>query len=517
MREPASAEERIFLDALTTYADSCTQPQLTPSCPYFRIDDGRPVCGEECRSILESHGVADRPVRVSAVGGLLMTGRAIPTSAVAGHNAFDAAQNFLNDRDKPVDEQSTSSLLLSLRAQLTRNVLRAEPDHVAPLSLWGELLRRGIDMDNVFAGALASIVASAVSVRVLVELLAKDEVVDASDIIGDGERRWASIIENDVAAERTDHFAWDRRKLSSLMSALGSESSVLNDSGTLSTIISRPDIQYVVSEAFTSRISAWLNGLASHDLEAAMRVDPPAAGLFPALPISEVRHTGGMWIWERFTVTELTRWSTSSLLQEWQWSRGGRTQLCEARTMMERVITANQVTDAAMSALDRDDKEHLQVELFHPGRYVQIAANHLAVGDWDKAVKLFEGLVALRPGDGEAWNNLGFCQLGTSATIALPMFRRAAALQRPVPLISWANQALALHLLGQDDEASNFARKGIGNASDSNDWQATVWHHPVADGELELGDTPTVKEYLINLLAHIENGDCTSRGEDFAS
>ncbi len=85
-------EHRIFLDALQSYADACTLPDLTPSCPYYRLTDDGPSCEWQCWDVLDRHGGATRPVREHVVGGLVLTGVELPLAAVAGAQDYDARQ-----------------------------------------------------------------------------------------------------------------------------------------------------------------------------------------------------------------------------------------------------------------------------------------------------------------------------------------------------------------------------------------------------------------------------------------
>jgi hypothetical protein len=512
-------QERIFLDALASYADSCVQPALTPSCPYYRNELGTPSCGEECRGILESRGVADRPVQSVVIGGLSMTGRSMPRFVVAGADEFDAGRLFLRDSDLPVREQSTAALMIGLRAEMSNNVLASSRNTQLALDTWGELTRRQINMDRVFAGGIAPSMAAFVSARAVIELLARDGLLDAESIFGSSssasDPSWADIALATPTARESQTHARREIQLDPLFSILGSETTLLGGANGLRSIFARADVQYVLSPSFTRRVAAWFNGLAGHDLESALGAVLPAPDLFAALPSRETRQVGGLWIWERFTLTALEQWSSSSLIQEWQWSKGGSTDLCGHRTLSERVLSADRIAEVAMRGLADDDDSPVAAEMFDPALFVQAAANHLADGEWDKASKIFEGIVKLRPGDGEAWNNLGFCQLGKSAAIALPMLRRGLALQRPVPVISVANQVLALHLLGRDEEALEAADACL---SEEHDWvpNATVWIHPASEGELELGSADPVT-YLSALRLHVAEGQCDSRGQDAAS
>lgn len=51
---PSGGPERtLFLRALREYSTSCTPPELTPGCPFFRVDPTiGPWCREECMDVL---------------------------------------------------------------------------------------------------------------------------------------------------------------------------------------------------------------------------------------------------------------------------------------------------------------------------------------------------------------------------------------------------------------------------------------------------------------------------------
>jgi len=74
----------LLLDALVTYSDSCTLPNLTPSCPYFVQSEAGPTCREQCRDLMAQSGAADRRVRDVRIGGLVLHGRGMPQAWPAG-------------------------------------------------------------------------------------------------------------------------------------------------------------------------------------------------------------------------------------------------------------------------------------------------------------------------------------------------------------------------------------------------------------------------------------------------
>ena len=66
---------------------------------------------------------------------------------------------------------------------------------------------------------------------------------------------------------------------------------------------------------------------------------------------------------------------------------------------------------------------------------------------------VFAGLCELRPGDGEALKNLGFCLLSTDVEQGLLKLQEACLYCRSRTVVNAVNTALALHLLGRDAAA----------------------------------------------------------------
>ena len=93
----------------------------------------------------ERHGAGHTDVRVTRIGGLVMTGMALPAAVAAGVGGYDARQCFVEERERPLAQQSTSTLLLSLRAALGRPLTSRRPDSPArALAIWSELAVRGV-------------------------------------------------------------------------------------------------------------------------------------------------------------------------------------------------------------------------------------------------------------------------------------------------------------------------------------------------------------------------------------
>ena len=86
------------------------------------------------------------------------------------------------------------------------------------------------------------------------------------------------------------------------------------------------------------------------------------------------------------------------------------------------------------------------------------------------------GLCELRPGDGEALNNLGFCLLPTEVEEGLLKLQQASLYSRSRTVVNAANTALALHLLGRDVAALAVGEECLATAPQDMT-PAFLWRH----------------------------------------
>ncbi|MFJ4044353.1 tetratricopeptide repeat protein [Microbacterium sp. NPDC089987] len=512
------AESRLIAEAVVTYADSCTLPKLTPGCPYYRTEDGTPTCSEECRALSQKLGVQSRGEYQTQIGGLIMHGRAIPVRSAGGMRDYDATREYITDRDKEPRHQSTASLLLSLNNALVTNALTGTITRLDDaLRLWGEAERRIEAIESVFHSGIAQQVASAVIVRVTLEYLNREGRVDIEDVIGapefDSTAGWwdaATLSAEDTARTiRRGHADTSSKRL--LRTALPH---LFDDEAELDELVQHPVIAHSLTSTFRRRVVRWLTNIMSVDLAGALSVRPPHAPLFAAHEPTPTTDPVGLWLWERFTVTRVEEWSAGSLALEWDWASNGSDVRCDSRAMAERVVDADTTSRLAMTRSLERYSGPVYVHGFVSSEYAERASNLLVTGQWEEASRIFEGLVELSPGDAEAWNNLGFCSLAADSEDAIVMLRRAEALSRTPSLLTAANIALALHLTGEDGEALKTAREALEWESPVGAGSAWLWEHPVADdydAELALGDFPNVRDYLENLLRHIEEASCDQR------
>ncbi len=509
-------EAHLIADALVTYADTCTLPRLTPSCPFFRSGDEGPTCGEECRDVIARHGGEERPEASRAIGGLVLHGRSIPVRVAGGIEEFDATRSYLQDHQKQPREQSTPSLMLSLRAVLVEHAITGRGSRLDEAKdLWAELSRRIPAVNRAYIGGLSQSVANAVSTRVVLEHLRRGGNTELDEAFGIGEVEdgdsWLAAAE----ASRLTAEVHRSRSPSSLAPDLDllrrALPQLFRSKDDIAALLTEPLVEHVLSPVFVNRVTRWLGNILPIDPPGALAVRPPTDVLFAALDASDNREEIGRWLWERFTVTTVDDWSYPSLVLEWDWIQKGFTDHCDTRAMAERTISEERLARLAMQrAANAQNAERPAVKAFEPARYVPHALRLLRSGDLAGASRVFEGLVELSPGHSTAWNNLGFCQLPDDANAALVSFRRAEALSRFPSMIALANETLALHLLSKDEEALEVASEALEASQPVDSGHAWVWQHPSSDPSkpLSLGDVSDVRQYLVELADHIRNNDC---------
>lgn len=514
---------KIFLDALVTYSDACTRPQLTPSCPFFRSAEDGPTCAEECRGIAEDAGVSSRPIGEAVVeGGLVLTGRQLPTTAAAGAFDFDAQRIYIQERELPHGEQSTTSLLIGLAVGLRperRESTSSDEERV--LSIWRELEARSVSVEGVVRGAIVPQMAARIAERSLLPHVAQSGTLPPSasvallrDLADAPPGSWSTLLDALVAsfgrepAARAAATRSSRSPYRRLAPGVVERPLPERDEGDAFEIPVDAHIMLAMSGEFVGRVEEWLSRLLEEDLLAALRATPPPPSVFLALDYDRViRDETGLWIWERFAVTEFAEWSDSSLLLEWRYLRGDYCGPCPDRIFAERVTPREIIAERALERASRLRGVKVVPQDLHPMYFVEQAVAHLKAGRWEAAASIFRGLVEIRPADGEAWNNLGFCEVHGSPEAAFAALEHASLFELREPLINVANRCLALHLLGRDDEAMALAESTtyLRAASPTS---AYLWRHMARSEALVLEEDGHPALYLDDLVAHIRAGDC---------
>lgn len=423
--EADDRSQHLVLHALVSYANSCTLPNLTPSCPFFEDGTDGPSCHEQCRSIIEDQSGLASQVASHVLGGLRITGRELPSSVVAGGGSFDAAQVYLEDKDLPVVRQRTSSLMLSLRSNVVRRVLRTSVvSEFEPIDYWGELLRRGVAMDRVGAGGLARAVAGAIALRTVMDRLAHAGHGPEATAEGFEPSPWTAVLAASFADEQDEVNAGRRRPssasipMSRVFEAMGLADELEQD------LLQDPVIAYALSTRFMDRVATWLSLQIIDDLANALAFVAPPTSVFRALVPSARVDEAGLWLWERFTITSLDEWTQSSLLLEWKWLDEGRSDLCDTRVLRERDLDETAVGRRALRRASGTQLRKNRETGIDASMFVDRAKNLLVNGQIAEATQIFADLVELRPGDSEAWNNYGFCMIALDAPTALDALRR---------------------------------------------------------------------------------------------
>ncbi|WP_136045027.1 hypothetical protein [Microbacterium sp. K41] len=434
---------------------------------------------------------------------------------------YDATREYIKDRDKEPRDQSTASLLLSLANAVVINALAGDIRGLDDaLRLWGEAERRITALDEVFRAGISDQAARAIIARVVLEHLHASGRIDIADVTGaplvDEGASWleaATLSAEHTASRTTRRTFLDLPDKSILSQALPQ---LFDSEDEIDELVSNPVIAHTLTETFRRRVIRWLGNLLPVDLTGTLSARAPHAPMFAALEPIAPREPIGSWLWDRFTVTRIEDWTTASLSLEWDWASHSRTAPCNARAMAERVVDADTTSRHAMIRSLRNYARPQRSAEFNSSEYVGRASELLISGKWEAASQIFEGVVALSPGDAVAWNNLAFCRLAAEPGDAITMLRRAEALSRTPSLVTAANLSLALHLVGKHDEALRIGSAALEWADPSHSSGAWLWEHPAADrdadldAELVLGYFSSVREYLETLLEHLGHPTATT-------
>ena len=439
-------------------------------------------------------------------------GRELPVRSVAGPDDFDAAEIRLRSEHEEPFQQPTTSLIVGLRSTITSGVFKGVANVGEGLAYWGELERRGFPIETVAANGIVNAIASAITLSIAVPLLinagltplAANDAVD-SQLNSPHREAWTKVLRGTFSAARDQ----PRSRLnitapdpSTLRHRLGSliASEVL-DTKFEAAIATEPFIGFVLGPEARRRVAAWLAHLFETDLEAALSTRAPEhVETFAAFP-SRGRNEVAEWLSDRFLLTNLNQWASTSLTLEWRYLSGHHDTDCPVRILLERKLDRSTVGERALAALGertprRIDPQPLSSDLFvHPA---QVALRN---GQWDTAIGIFNGLTRMMPTDHQAWNNLGFCQLAIDPETALTTLEHASRRRHGDTLVGVANRVLALHRLHRDDEALILADQRL-TLPVTCAGIAVMWAHP-SDEVNKLVDDVDPHTYLQSLREHI--------------
>jgi tetratricopeptide (TPR) repeat protein len=135
------------------------------------------------------------------------------------------------------------------------------------------------------------------------------------------------------------------------------------------------------------------------------------------------------------------------------------------------------------------------------GDFLTPAKKYLREGRPELAVAMFEAVIKIIPNTADLHNNYGFCLLAIDPHRALEELAVSDELQ-PDRFLFVANEVLALHLLGRDQEAL-----ALGDSDRIQDFptqSALMWNID-ENHVLQLHDWNDIREYLHMLILHIKS------------
>lgn len=498
------AHQRYARTALFLMSAACEHPSLTPQCPFaVEVRPGVRSCEEQCHAILLENGLPlptyDDAPRSPA-----------PRRPFALSPAFDASALYLQSQDRRPSRWSVPALMWALKQHLTAGPVdlsaRTRQEEVA-LCL-AELARRDFDVDALVRLGMGGDVLEALIVGMLIPRLARDAgvpmVVASGDAPGldlpnvpDVPGPWHDLLDSVLARE-----AEEVPSELPLMMAFASE-----DRRAAS------QVARVLRGSFPRRLAVWVTTAPLADVVA--WTAPSVDGFVDEVPEDRAEPTKEQrdrqrWLVDRFTVAYYDEWSRDSRHLEFRWLRNDVDPPCAASVMDVRERReddlAKTIAVAAVTA-PVGPEQHLTslrqkgVELLAGGRRAAAAAVFEAVRelDWDLP---------------EPHNNYGFALLPDSPEEALKALRLAKDFGYTLT-VNTANQALALALLGRDDDVLALAEAFLAGfeAEDADD--AMLWDPASAlAGEPVLEDLVSPRAYVLEVAALVAERAGDTAGAD---
>lgn len=475
-------DRQIFVVGLRRMSAQCDVPDLTPECPFYEITSQGPLCGEQCMDLLAETGNGEPSPAEQPLGlGLAAIQRPAPRprrSPEADARAFDATEILIRDRDRPIEQKTTTFLIKDLRDLLTTPPAYMTDAHERSYRLHAsrdELVRRGVDADLIIRCGLAprvsvSLVFSLLATEILAASGMEDRPVDG---LPKPDPQWSALLE--TARERD-----------------GASDVAL--------------IPYAMGGVFSYRVRHWMATAPLGDVLG--WVAPEEAGFFqPRTQLWTPDQSSHVeWLVDRFTETYLEDWASGSLAMEWSYLHGRQVGCCPPDLMRERRTDSSEVARllADLQAKDWSQRSgEPQDRQFSAHDFTLAAAENLSAGRQEAAAAIFAAVLSLSPGDTDANNNYGFCIMPTDTGRALHHLEKAAATvsDRAVEVTNAANRVLALHLLGRDEEACRLAEVAL--ELPPTRVPSFLWRHgPEA---LKLTDLVDPRLHLEQLYAHLNS------------
>lgn len=451
----AGPERDIFLRALRDYADCCEPPHLTASCPFsIDLPKGGRGCGEQCIDLLAKHGAPDGIDEIQLGSGIGLTRRRRPrrrSGPDAESKAFDAMELFLRDRDQPLEFQSTTSLMMGLKAL----IVTPPPEDEARLGkrthrveeICGELETRGFDTGLIIRGGLVDELALVIAVITTAPIAEPDPDDPMSQLASRLRTKWRD--EGFFAGHvGVDEPISDDNRLAQRIYAVQAE--------VIEWIKSAPAVELV----------AWVP---KRDITQ-YKASPP--------------DSDGRWLVDRFTGTYFDDWTLDSLRAEWEWITGRRSSPVPQAAMGERrtppdAISA-QIADLSVAGIARRSPTG---QLPHTMGLHKLAQEYLESRRYLAAAAVFEAALVVEPGRARYENNRGFCLIPVEPHKAIEALDRAHEMGYEERVLNTANRALALIRSGRYAVALRLVEDGYELAMHDAGppalvWAATTDEHP---------------------------------------
>ncbi|MCZ2811009.1 hypothetical protein O2W15_06135 [Modestobacter sp. VKM Ac-2979] len=378
-------------------------------------------------------------------------------------------------------------------------------------------------VEGVVRGALLPELALSVAVKATLPEMVRQEAVSADmsrdlreSILQMEDRGWCSVLREVAEAYGSEEELKKAGSYDTYAAVLNGREQALAslpfdsgrpDASVVAKVAASARTLFAFSTPFAGRVEEWLSRLLQEGLVEFLSGAVPPPSVLMALPIPrQTRDEIGLWVWDRFTQTHLQQWSTSSLLLEWRSMRGEQFSNVPGRVVAERRVPTEGITELALERLAQRRGQAAPARGLDAATFAKVAADHLTRGDWEKAADVFAGLVDLRPADGDALNNLGFCLLASDPHAALEQLQRASLYERTNPLVNVANRMLALHLLSRDGDALRLASQ-VTEMPESQR-PAFLWAHGKMGEAMSLKEAMNPFEYIQELRSHIERRDC---------
>lgn len=449
---PADGRENaIFVRALRDYTETCEPPQLTPSCPFFRLGNGGPWCLEECMDLLAEHSAPQiEGVEISSGYRAETAPRRARRPLLGASKPFDSAESLLTDRERPLSEWRPASLLGELRDQTAPPLDVAREDLFNRTGVVRRVVERlgelGIDGDHllgsIYAGGMAQAIVTMTSMPIALAL--GSDFMELPRELDQVLRDWSGLLTGcDLSAR--DLFDETRRR--------GSEWA-----------------QSTVREIYcsTPKIAAWLGAL---PLEELVTWRSPSAVEFAEVDVSRRIEPAASesWIFDRFMHTYLDRWSVESLVLEWKYAHATQIAPCTLEAMRTRFVAADEIAHAIAAKVAADEPMNGSKSMT-VSSFVRPALSHLRAGHFGAAAAIFDACRLAAPGDPEAHNNFGFCAIPDDLATALAALERAAELGMQFEHVNVANRTFVLGRLDRSASALEVAERLVSSPN----WRCRV-------------------------------------------